>query len=203
MIATIEDQAGYNALIPSAPPSPPAAVRVWLTDDNARFRSSLAELLQRTGGFNCERQFDSAEALLAALATGPAPDAILLDVEMGGISGVAALRPIRRLAPDVRVLILTTFFDPVYRARAERDAASAFFIKADAPQRLGKEIHRALAAPVPELAPEPILNQPKTHPIPRRESAAKSFSARLSQIRAGVAAALFGPWPYRPAATPK
>src|SRR5688572_9754923 len=66
-------------------------IRVWLTDDNAGFRELLEQLLVRSGGFNCELQFNSAESLLDGLTTEPAPDVILLDVEMGGMTGVDAL----------------------------------------------------------------------------------------------------------------
>ena len=33
------------------------SARVWLVDDNARFRSLLASLLIEEGGFDCEREF--------------------------------------------------------------------------------------------------------------------------------------------------
>ena len=134
MIATIDNIAGSRTNSVSRPPFVAARsgkpIRVWLTDDNAGFRELLEQLLVRSDGFHCELQFHSAEALLEGLANEPAPDVILLDVEMGGMSGVDALRPIRALAPDVRVLIVTSFWDPMYETQALRDGPSTYLIKA-------------------------------------------------------------------------
>jgi len=151
MIATIENTVGAQTARPLAPGRETRPIRVWLADDNAGFRELLEQLLVRSREFTCEHQFHSAEALLEGLASTCPPDVILLDVEMGGMTGVDALHPIRALAPAVRVLIVTSFFDPMYEAQAMRDGASAFLIKANAPVSLVGEIHRALASPVKML----------------------------------------------------
>jgi DNA-binding NarL/FixJ family response regulator len=209
MIATTEKSTGSSLRFFSthAPVAVPARspVRVWLTDDNAGFRNLLAQLLARSGEFDCEQQFHSAESLLAGLASEPAPDVILLDVEMGGLTGVDALRPIRTLAPNVRVLIVTTFFDPMYERRASSEGASGFLIKAHAPQILIGAIHQALALPIrlPEVAP--VDFHQAAMPTARPESAVgKTLIARLTSWMTNISPALFGQLDYqRPAATPK
>ena len=184
MIATTNNIAGLKAESPSlsllAAPPVSQLIRVWLTDDNAGFRDLLEELLVRSGNFNCEFQFHSAEALLEGLATEPAPDVILLDVEMGGMTGVEALQPIRALAPEVRVLMVTSFWDPLYETKALRDGASAYLIKAHAPMNLVSEIHRALSSPVKLTSLVPVItvepNSPTSQPV---GTASRSFAARL------------------------
>lgn len=158
MIATaeIKTERPMNVSLTATPSAAAkSAVRVWLTDDNALIRSTVNSLLEQAGGFVCEQEFDSAEALLQALETRPHPDVILMDIEMGGMNGVEALRPIRALAPGVRVLIMTAFFDPIYEKQAMRRGAAAFLVKSYAFARIPKEIHAALARPMPELTPEP------------------------------------------------
>lgn len=204
MIAITEKttgQAGFS----SPRQTPRGRVRVWLTDDNAIFRGLLQELLLRSGEFDCERQFDSAESLLEALADEPAPDAILLDVEMGGMPGVEALRPIRALAPDVRVLIVTSFFDPLYEARAVRDGASTYLIKAYAPQNLIREIYRALASPVQLAELKPDITPTKSAFEPQGSAVAKrSLATRLSAWLASLPTAVFRQLEiHRPVATQK
>lgn len=181
MIANEENNVSSNASThstraPVAAP-PKSRIRVWLTDDNVGFRSSLAQLLGRAGEFECERQFHSAEALLKGLSAGPPPDVILLDVEMGGMTGVEALRPIRALAPDVRVLIVTSFFDPMYETRASRDGASAYLMKVDAVHAVTGEIHQALASPV-RLAPI------ESAPVSRQAQASASILPAGSDLDA-------------------
>jgi DNA-binding NarL/FixJ family response regulator len=194
------------------PPPPRSRVRVWLTDDNIGFRNMLVHLLDRAGEFECERQFHSAESLLGGLAEGPVPDVILLDIEMGGMTGVDALRPIRALAPNARVLIVTTFFDPMYETRASRDGASAFLLKAFAVQNIVEEIHRALASPVPlqKLATVDSIPVPAHRtsgdPKPRLGSefvSRKSLVARLALWMTHISNTLFGPMEYHRPATPK
>jgi DNA-binding NarL/FixJ family response regulator len=103
--------------------------RVWLVDDNAAFRSLLANLLDEQVDFKCERQFSSPPEILEALSCETAPDIILLDIQMGEHDGLDAIRPIKALAPDTHVLMLTTFAGPDARERAFREGASDFMRK--------------------------------------------------------------------------
>jgi DNA-binding NarL/FixJ family response regulator len=106
-----------------------AATRIWMVDDNAAFRNLLAGILNEEDGFNCARQFASPVGVLEALKRESAPDIILLDVEMGEHNGLDAVRPIKSLAPETHVLMLTTFAGPGGRERAFRDGASDFMLK--------------------------------------------------------------------------
>ncbi len=102
---------------------------LWLVDDNNSYREMLAAQFGGISEIHCARQFASAEAVLAALATEPAPDVILSDVQMGGMSGAEAVAPIKRLAPQTRVLLLTTFYDSAAALAAHRAGAESFLLK--------------------------------------------------------------------------
>lgn len=106
-----------------------AATRIWMVDDNSAFRNLLAGILNEEDGFECARQFASPVGVLEALKQESAPDIILLDVEMGEYNGLDAVRPIKSLAPETHVLMLTTFAGPGGRERAFRDGASDFMLK--------------------------------------------------------------------------
>ena len=199
MIATNEIVTGSKADFASTSFTPRLStrqIRVWLTDDNAGFRELLEQLLVRSGGFNCELQFHSAEALLQGLVSEPAPDVILCDVEMGGMTGVDALRPIRELAPNVRVLMVTSFWDSMYEAQALRDGASAYLIKAHAPVNLVGEIHRALAAPV-KMSPLTSVTTrcENTEVQPNKPAGRKSTFSRFGSWAAQLSSNLFRPAP--------
>jgi two-component system response regulator DesR len=91
----------------------------------------------------------------AAVAVAEAPDVALLDIEMPGLDGIAATERIRRAAPGVRVLILTTFGRPGYLRRAMDVGARGFIVK-DAPAgQLAvavREVFRGGTVVDPELA---------------------------------------------------
>lgn len=78
--------------------------RVLIVDDEERFRTTLAKLLVvkgldvRTAGSGLEALDD--------LEREPR-DVILLDVKMPGMSGIEALAAIKKIDPNVEVIILT------------------------------------------------------------------------------------------------
>ena len=57
------------------------------------------------------------------------PDAILLDVGMPNMSGMEAIRPIKKLAPETAVLMLSLFFDAEKKERSLANGAADFLLK--------------------------------------------------------------------------
>ena len=121
-----------------------SSIRIWIVDDNSALRDLLANLLNGEPGLECERQFASPTTVLDALAAEPAPDVILLDIQMGAENGLDAIRPIKLLAKNTHVLMLTTFAQPEARERAFRDGASDFLSKAWAFDEIASHIRRAM-----------------------------------------------------------
>ena len=132
-------------------------MRVWLVDDNDRFRDVLANLLGPHDGIQCERNFACAETALAALQQEAAPDVILLDVNLGQKSGVDAIQPLRARAPATQVVMLTTFFDSKAQSQALSAGARGFLLKSYSLQEIVQGVHHAHRDPLkwsPEVAPE-------------------------------------------------
>jgi DNA-binding NarL/FixJ family response regulator len=75
---------------------------------------------------------DGAEALL--VASGTSPEVVLMDLSMPGVGGVEATRELRRLIPDVRVVVLTSFADEELVLRAI-DAGAVGYLLEDAEPR--------------------------------------------------------------------
>lgn len=117
--------------------------RVWLVDDNSRFRSLLAKLLDEEG-FECEREFSNPDEALAALVLESPPDIILLDIEMGAYNGLDSIRPIKSAAGETHVLMLTTFASAHARERAFREGASDFMLKSWLPSEIAAHMRQAL-----------------------------------------------------------
>ena len=155
----------------SKPASARRAKNLWLVDDSKVYRELLAERFSQEDDINCARQFSSAEAVIAALVDEPPPDVILLDVNMGGMSGVNAVRPIKSLAPATHVMMLTTFHDLYAEADALRAGACGFLLKVDDFSKILDRIRNPQAARVraafeaipPQEPPEAINPRP---PLP-------------------------------------
>jgi len=125
-------------------------LRLWLVEDDEGVRDLIADVLNRSGAIDCVRQFSSAEAVLDALSREAPPEAILTDINMGGMTGIEAIRPIRERASSTRVFIMTTFYDSKKAEDALGLGASAFFLKGDDWERTIARIQEIFAGPAPE-----------------------------------------------------
>ena len=79
--------------------------RVALVDDHALFRSGLRELLEEHGFEVVGEAGDGQDGIRLAAET--APDVVVMDLNMPGMSGVEATRRICETSPSARVLMLT------------------------------------------------------------------------------------------------
>ena len=81
------------------------SVRVLLVDDHDLFRTGLRNLLEEQGVVIAGEAATGSEALRLVRET--APDVVVMDLNMPGMSGVEATRHISRDAPLTRVIVLT------------------------------------------------------------------------------------------------
>ncbi len=80
-------------------------LRVLLVDDHDLFRTGLRNLLEEEGVIVAGEAGTGAEAL--RMVEELAPDVIVMDLNMPGMTGVEATRQIAGIAPLARVLVLT------------------------------------------------------------------------------------------------
>jgi DNA-binding NarL/FixJ family response regulator len=106
----------------------PAPIRVLIVDDHPMVRDGVAALLERQPDMEAAGEAaDGAEAVAKFQAL--APDVTLMDVQMQGVGGVEAIEAIRRLSPDARVLVLTTYPGDAQAIRAMRAGAAGYLLK--------------------------------------------------------------------------
>ncbi len=83
-------------------------IMLWIIEDNAAFRSNLAETLNATERMSCPRDFSSCEEALECLHSATnKPQLILVDLSLPGMSGIEGLKHIRAEHPDIRCIVLT------------------------------------------------------------------------------------------------
>lgn len=125
------------------------AYRVYLVDDD-RFLLDLYAVKFKNAG-NDVTLFSGGEDLLAALRKPdtPAPDAIVLDLIMPGMTGFETMEAIRKekLIPNARVIVLSNQGQDSDIEKAKALAADGYIIKASAiPSEVYAETIRIIEA---------------------------------------------------------
>ncbi|GAA4981877.1 response regulator transcription factor [Yinghuangia aomiensis] len=128
-----------------------APVRVLLAEDEPLIRAGVRAVLAADPGIEIVAEAaDGAEAV--ELARRHRPDVAVLDIRMPRLDGLAATAEIRRLLPEVAVVILTTFGEDAYISRAVDGGATGFLLKSGDPRELVAGI-RAAAEGAAYLSP--------------------------------------------------
>ena len=123
------------------------AYRVYLVDDD-RFLLDLYAVKFKNAGHDVTL-FGGGEELLAALRKpgSQAPDAILLDLIMPGVTGFEAMEAIRKekLAPGARLIVLSNQGQDSDIEKAKALSADGYIIKASAiPSEVYAEVIRII-----------------------------------------------------------
>jgi len=127
--------------------------RIAIVDDHALVRDGLARLLALEAGFSVVGACgDGAGALQLVAAC--RPDVVLLDIRMQGKDGLAALEKIRAEMPGVRCVMLSTFDNPTYVARAVAGGAHDYMLKGCTRAELINSITGAASGQLPMRAGE-------------------------------------------------
>ena len=118
--------------------------RVLIADDEHLMRAGLAELLSSDPTIEVVGQASTGRDAIEQ-TTRTRPDVVLMDVRMPDTDGIAATAELARIAPSVRVLILTTFEEDDYIFPGLRAGASGFLLKRTRPEDLIAAVHRVAA----------------------------------------------------------
>src|SRR4029077_2013077 len=94
----------------TTPGPPDCPLRIVIADDQASVREGLVVLLGGLPGIEVVGAAADGEQALALVAE-HAPDAILLDLHMPVLDGVATAKRLAAEHPDVAVVVLTTYAD--------------------------------------------------------------------------------------------
>ncbi len=130
-------------------------IRVMVVDDHPIVRQGVRSLLSNYPDLTLVGEADSAAGALE-LAERIAPDVILLDIRMPGMSGVETAERLCRQCPGAKVLMLTSFDDQEYVVGALQAGAHGYILKSASDETLVSAVRavhrgeRALSPPVME-----------------------------------------------------
>lgn len=109
--------------------SDPAKIRVIIVDDHPVVRFGLAAIIGLQPDMMVVAEAGSGEEACSECASKQA-DVVLMDLRLPGLSGVEAIQAIRKVHPEIRFIVLTTYDGDEDIHRALEAGAQAYLLKA-------------------------------------------------------------------------
>ena len=102
--------------------------RILIVDDHEMVRRGVRSVLSRENGMEvCAEAVDGRDAIKKASEL--RPDVIVTDISMPNLNGLDATREIRRILPDVHILVLSQHDLPEMMEQAWRAGANGYVLK--------------------------------------------------------------------------
>ena len=158
-----------------------ATVKVLIADDHPIVREGLSAVLDQEEDLEVVGQAsNSLEALSKAMRL--RPDVILMDLQMPEMDGVEATKRLKEEAPDIGVIILTTYDTDEYIFRGIEAGARAYLLKDSPPEEVIKAIravHQGESLIEPKVASK-LLD--RFRQLSRRLSTEEGLSPREVEV---------------------
>ena len=117
--------------------------RIFLVDDHPLVREWLGHLINRqTDLVLCGEAGDASEAMREIRRR--APDAVVVDISLGGSSGIELVTEIKLAFPRIAVLVLSMHEDSTYVERALRAGALGYVAKRETTAKIVAAIRQVL-----------------------------------------------------------
>lgn len=133
---------------------PLGTIRVMLVDDHAVVREGLRAFLQLQPDIEVVGEAGGGAGVLE-VALNARPDVVLMDLLMPDGDGIEAIRALATAAPEVRVLVLSSFADDERVFAAMQAGAAGYLLKDVEPDELAaaiRDVHRGRPALHPDVA---------------------------------------------------
>jgi DNA-binding NarL/FixJ family response regulator len=149
----------------------PPPITVAIADDQPLVRSGLRMIIEQEPDLRLVGEAADGTAA-TRLVSEEQPDVLLLDVQMPGVDGLAAMAQIATSGASTRVLMLTTFDLDEYVYRAMRAGASGFLLKDMAGEDIVSAVRQVARGADALLAPALTrrLVDRFTSDLPRRDA---------------------------------
>ncbi len=182
------------------------AIKVSIVEDEPELRREFEKLINAAAGFRCVATYPNAEVALAQLPQ-HAPDLVLMDINLPGMSGIECVRMLRETLPKLPVVMLTVYEDSDALFKSLMAGANGYLLKRTPRAKLLeslREIHeggapmsRSIARKVVDFfhqvsrLPPTVVKSPELESLTQREqeilaSLAKGKSYKEIAVECGI-----------------
>jgi DNA-binding NarL/FixJ family response regulator len=126
-------------------------ISVGIVEDDAAIREGVSTLINGTSGFACPHAYESCEEAIESLVDAP-PDVLLMDIHLGGMSGIEGVKVLKSRFPSMEILMLTVYEDNDKIFQSLCSGASGYLLKKTPPEQLIAAIAEARQGGAPMTA---------------------------------------------------
>jgi DNA-binding NarL/FixJ family response regulator len=162
-------------------------IKVSIVDDNDEIREGLSVLINGSAGFQCVATYPTAENALKYLPAHK-PDVVLMDIQLPGMSGIECIRDLKKLVPDLQIMMLTVYEDDDNVFKSVLAGASGYVLKKTPPSELleaisdlhngGSPMSDRIARKVVQAFQQMGKSSRETENLTQRESEILSYVAK-------------------------
>jgi DNA-binding NarL/FixJ family response regulator len=138
-------------LAPAVPAAPSSGkknpTRIVIVDDHPLLRKGVGQLINNEKDLLVVGEAEDAAKALTVIETAK-PDVALIDISLGGASGIELLKNIKARFPKLQVLVLSMHDESVYAHRALRAGASGYIMKQEATEKVLTALRKVLRGEV-------------------------------------------------------
>jgi two-component system, NarL family, invasion response regulator UvrY len=116
-------------------------IRILIVDDHAMFREGLKQILAKHSDMKVIDDAGSGQEALAKILHHKL-DVVLLDISLPGRSGPELLSEIKKLKPDLAILVVSMHPEDQYAVRMMKAGALGYLTKESAPEELISAIRK-------------------------------------------------------------
>ena len=109
--------------------------KISIIEDNHELRDALSVIIQFTEGFELVGKYENAEIALQLIPAN-IPDAILVDINLPGKSGIECINLLKQKYPKIYFLICTLYDDDENIFNSLKVGASGYILKSDGPSKI-------------------------------------------------------------------
>jgi len=123
-------------------------IRVSIVEDNSFIRQSLEKLISDSPSLEMVGSFDSGESAVSTLPV-LSPDVVLMDIDMGLMDGIEAVRILKVKCPNILFIMCTRYEDNEKIFEALRAGACGYILKKGNPDDIVSAIKDAYKGGAP------------------------------------------------------
>ncbi len=110
-------------------------IKVSIVEDKADLRIALEQIIHLNNDFEFVESYTNGEAAVIYMHEKPT-DIVLMDINLGGISGIEAVQHLKKTVPNVKFMMCTVYEEEDKIFEALRAGASGYILKKTPPLQL-------------------------------------------------------------------